>query len=202
MPLRDHFNGPLCDRWPWDGIHASWACNIVGALNGDCLPQDYRALPLIKREKPPDVPHDIFEIQVFEHSGGMRLCAAIELVSPANKDRPNSRRAFALKCASYLQQRISVVVIDVVTAHVANLHAEVLGLLDVRGEAWQAPTQLSAITYRIAVHQGKSSLEMWTKPLTVGAPLPTMPLWLEHDSAVPLRLEESYQAMCTSLRMS
>ncbi len=58
---------------------------------------------------------DIFEIQVLNEDEGPRLVAAIELVSPANKDRPGNRRAFAVKCASYLQSGVSVVIIDVVT---------------------------------------------------------------------------------------
>src|SRR5207237_7588474 len=44
---------------------------------------------------------DIFEVQVLSEEGGPRLVAAIELVSPANKDRPANRRLFAIQCASY-----------------------------------------------------------------------------------------------------
>lgn len=145
---------------------------------------------------------DIFEVQVLRQFGGMRLRAAIEIVSPANKDMPSNRRAFAVKCASYLQQGVSVVVIDVVTERHANLHAEILSLLDVNGEPpWQAPSHLYAIAYRVLLGSNKSKLETWREPLAVGAPLPTLPLWLEPDLSVPLRLEESYQAACTSMRM-
>jgi hypothetical protein len=45
---------------------------------------------------------DVFEVQVIDEHEGPRLVAAIELVSPANKDRPANRRMFAVKCASYL----------------------------------------------------------------------------------------------------
>ena len=45
---------------------------------------------------------DRFEVLVFEAEEGATLVAAVELVSPANKDRPAHRRAFAVKCASYL----------------------------------------------------------------------------------------------------
>src|SRR4051812_21868032 len=41
------------------------------------------------------------EIHVFQDSGGPQLRAAIELVSPANKDRPRSRLTFAGKCVGY-----------------------------------------------------------------------------------------------------
>lgn len=47
---------------------------------------------------------DVFEVKVYHESGGAQLVAAIELVSPGNKDRPEQRRAFTTKCASYLQK--------------------------------------------------------------------------------------------------
>ena len=65
---------------------------------------------------------DSFEVLVFEAEGGARLVAAIELVSPANKDRAAHRRAFAIKCASYLCQGIGLVIVDIVTSRQANLH--------------------------------------------------------------------------------
>src|SRR5262249_45753855 len=42
---------------------------------------------------------DLFEVRIYKQSGGWKLVAAIELVSPANKDRPSHRRAFATKVA-------------------------------------------------------------------------------------------------------
>ena len=47
--------------------------------------------------------------------GGARLVAAIELVSPANKDRAAHRRAFAT-CASHLCQGVGLVIVDIVTS--------------------------------------------------------------------------------------
>src|SRR5205085_886649 len=68
---------------------------------------------------------DVFEVQVVRRLGGPQLRAAIELVSPANKDRPSNRQAFAVKCASYLNRGVAVVLVDVVTERSANLHAEI-----------------------------------------------------------------------------
>ncbi len=48
---------------------------------------------------------DPFEVKVYRGGGGWHLVAAIELVSEANKDRKENRRAFAVKCGSYLQKR-------------------------------------------------------------------------------------------------
>src|SRR5262249_15317494 len=58
-----------------------------------------------------DLAHlDTYEIRVFQDLGSAELRAAIELVSPANKDRAGSRRTFAAKCAGYLQHGIAVVI--------------------------------------------------------------------------------------------
>ena len=72
---------------------------------------------------------DLFEVRVYKTNDVWKLVAAIELVSPANKDRPSTRRAFATKVASYLQKGVSIVVVDTVTSRLANLHDELVELL-------------------------------------------------------------------------
>ena len=54
---------------------------------------------------------DVYEVRVVQQMGGPKLRAAIELVSPANKDRASYRRAFAVKCAAYLQRGVAVVIV-------------------------------------------------------------------------------------------
>ena len=201
MPLLDHFQSALSDAWPWDGIHANWATKIADQLNADCLPPDYHAISFIKRGQEISE-EDLFEVQVIRRPGGARLRAAVELVSPSNKDRPGSRRAFVINCASYLGQGVSVAIVDVVTERLANLHADLLRLLEVSGDLpWQSPTNLYAVAYRVAGANGVRSLDIWSESLALGRALPTLPLWLEADVSMPLRLEESYQAACKSLRI-
>lgn len=146
---------------------------------------------------------DAVEAQVYYDEGGYRLAAAIEQVSPANKDRPASRRAFATKCAYYLQGRVGVVVVDVVTERLADLHAELLRTVGLEGSslAWQTATNLSAIAYRTTGPKDAARVEVWPQALTLGAPLPTVPLWIAAEIAVPLDLEQSYTAACRSLRI-
>jgi hypothetical protein len=145
---------------------------------------------------------DLFEVQVIRRFGGPQLRAAIELISPANKDRPSNRHAFAVKCGSYLNHGVSVVLVDVVTERSANMHAEVLEVLRLTGvPPWQSPTNLYVVSYRMIRTNGKHQLDAWPEALTLGAPLPGVPLWLEPDLPVRLQLEESYTAACKSLRM-
>jgi len=144
---------------------------------------------------------DVCEIRVYEELGGAQLRAAIELVSPANKDRPGSRRTFAAKCAGYLKQAISVIVIDVVTERTANLHADLLDALEAAQAAWEAPTQLYAVAYRPVPVQSQQRVEVWPETLTLGHSLPVLPLWLRLDLCLPLHLEETYATTCTGLRV-
>ncbi len=129
-------------------------------------------------------------------------CAAVELVSPANKDRAGSRRTFAAKCAGYLKHGIGLATIDVVTSRAANLHAELFDVLEVKGRApWASPTGLSAVAYRAVTLRKSPRVEVWPEPLTLGQTLPVLPLWLSLDLCVPLLLEDSYLAACRSLRI-
>ena len=44
-------------------------------------------------------------------------------------------------------------------------------------------------------------IETWLHLLQIGAPLPTLPLWLADNFALPLNLEESYEQACRDLRI-
>src|SRR3954454_745241 len=72
---------------------------------------------------------DTYEVQVFDEKRHCRLVAAVEIVSPANKNRPEHRRAFIAKCAGLLRERVSVVIVDVVTTRTPNLYGELLELI-------------------------------------------------------------------------
>ncbi|HEY3963326.1 MAG TPA: DUF4058 family protein [Planctomycetaceae bacterium] len=144
---------------------------------------------------------EVCEVRVYENLGGPQLRAAIELVSPANKDRPGSRRTFASKCAGYLKQAVSVVMIDVVTERTANLHADLREALDVADAPWESSTQLYAIAYRPVPVPARQRIEMWPEMLAIGSSLPTLPLWVGPDLCFPLSLEETYTTTCAGLRI-
>jgi len=142
---------------------------------------------------------DVFEVQIHRE-GGLEMVAAIELVSPRNKDRQTARRHFAAKCAAYLQAGVSVVVVDVVTGRRENLYAVLLEQLALVHEN-NGNGDLYAVACRAVPPDEPGRLETWVAPLTVGAVLPTLPLWLEADLAVPLDLERSYEATFVDLRV-
>jgi hypothetical protein len=172
----------------------------VARRNGSVATQLY-APPAPPLTVPAAFP-DEFEVRVYEAEGGARLVAAIELVSPANKDRESHRRALANKYAGYLAQGIAVIVIDVVTSRSGNLHADVLRLLG-RASDTGLPdgTDLYAVAYRPVVRDGAEVVEVWPSVLTVGSELPTLPLALNAELCLPIDLEATYTAACNRRRL-
>ena len=140
----------------------------------------------------PAVFPDSVELRVFRNEGGPTLVAAVELVSPGNKDRPETRRAFAIKCASYLHERIGLVIVDVVTERLGNLHNELATLLQWPGNNRMNPeSPLYAAAYRPPDPSG-DRIEVWPVELVVGQPLPTVALALRDGPTVPLDLDATY----------
>jgi hypothetical protein len=145
---------------------------------------------------------DVFEVRVYDDERGQRLVAAVELVSPGNKDRAENRRAFVVKCASLLQQRVSVVIVDIITDRRADLRNELLDMLGVsRSPTEPATGNLYAVALRTRKEDGPWHLDLWQEPVALGQPLPTLPLWLAADFAVPLELETAYEASRRALRI-
>ncbi len=150
-----------------------------------------------------DLPsQDEYEVRVYDERRRSRLVAAVEIVSPANKDRPSHRRAFVSKCAGLLRERVSVTIVDIVTTRTTNLYAELLDEIGLDDPALASEPDLYAVTCRLARPDKEWLLESWLSPLALGAALPTMPLWLAQDLAVPLELEASYEQSCEILGIS
>src|SRR5262249_10955268 len=145
---------------------------------------------------------DAFEVRVFQTTSGLTLVGAIELISPANKDRAEERRAFAAKCASYLYQGVSLIIIDIVTNRRANLHNETIRLM-AADPSFQLPaeTNLYAVAYRPVRRQDNPEIDIWSETFAVGSPLPVMPLRLTNDLFVPVDFEASYQEACRRRRL-
>jgi hypothetical protein len=148
-----------------------------------------------------DVPdYDEYEVRIYDAERGRQLVAAIELVSPGNKDRPVTRNAFVGKCASLLRKGVAVSIVDVVTPRQFNLYAELLELLGVSDPTLGEPVpHLYAASCRWLVRDEKMMFQTWSHTLALGQPLPTLPLWLTGTLAVPLDLEHSYEQACNDL---
>jgi hypothetical protein len=141
-------------------------------------------------------------VEILSTEGGRTLVAAIELVSPGNKDRGIKRRLFAAKCATYLSRGIGLIVVDVVTSRQGNLHNELVELLGLEAGFRMAPEQsLYGVAYRPLLERGAGRIETWPVALAVGEPLPTLPLSLEADHCLAVDLEIAYLEACRRRRL-
>jgi hypothetical protein len=150
----------------------------------------------------PAVFPDSFEVRVFSTTEGLTLVAAIELVSPGNKDRSDERLAFTTKIASYLYRGIAVIVVDIVTNRRSNLHNETMRLMQADAVTLlPADAHLYAIAYRPVLRDEKPLIDAWPVRLALGEPLPTLPLRLVGDLIVPVDFETAYEEACRRRRI-
>jgi hypothetical protein len=226
MPLLDHFNPPLSERRHWHSFHNSWATYLSSHLNA-LLPAEYFAEANVQfgveidvaafeeqvaastanawMPPPPAASHPfemsgvVVEVGIFSRSGGPQLAGAIELVSPANKDRPLHREAFLSKCVTYLQAGVGLVLVDVVTERPVDFHRDLLIRLGL-GDPGPGSV-LSGSAFRPVERDGVKVLDVWREPIAVGQLLPTLPLWLRGGLCLPVDLEATYERTCIEQRV-
>jgi hypothetical protein len=146
---------------------------------------------------------DEYEVRIYDLERQHRLVAALEFVSPSNKDRPEKRRILVTKCAALVQQRVCVAIVDLVTTRHFNLYADLLDRLGHTDESLtHAPPTLLAAVCRLVPVGDTWRFRAWNHTLALGQPLPTLPLWLADDFSVPLELEATYEQTCRILRIA
>jgi hypothetical protein len=217
MPLRDHFRPPVSKKASWEGFHGMWPASIVQQLRKQ-LPPGFVAEPRVHlgtlmeidvgaletHEVETDPPDEYeYEVRIFDVERERTLVAAIELVSPANKDRPESRQAFVAKCAALLRKGVAVSLVDLVTLRRFNLYAQLMEFVGHPDQtmSMEAPP-IYAASCRWVTKGTRALLEAWSHRLVVGQPLPTLPLWLREDLVAALDLEQSYEQACSDLWIS
>jgi hypothetical protein len=231
MPLRDHFRGWLRREIDWHSFHNGWAMVLAGSLNArlpegyraspnvqKAIEIDVAAYGNVTTEPnaggaepqwqpsggtltvPFDFGAGASEVLVHGWRDGRFLAGAIELVSESNKDRRESREAFVSKCETYLHGGAGLVIVDAVTVRGGNLHDELMARVGPPDRvAWGE--RFYATAYRPTGKNGSAQLTMWEEPLALGAPLPTVPLWLLHGPCVPVFLEATYEDTFRQLRL-
>jgi hypothetical protein len=144
--------------------------------------------------------YDEYEVRIYDARRNRRLVAAIEIVSPGNKDRPESRNAFIAKCAVLLQKGVAVSIVDLVTIRQFNLYTDLMAFIGHNDATLgDEPPPLYAASCRWVRRGERPILETWSHALTIGRPLPTLPIWLTDVRVVPLDLEQSYEQACDDL---
>ncbi|MFO0928441.1 MAG: DUF4058 family protein [Gemmataceae bacterium] len=127
---------------------------------------------------------------------GGRLVAAVEVVSPRNKDRDAAKATYAARYLGYLRLGVHLLLVDVLPRPRGFSFADAIAA-DLGLEVPPLPSPFAA-AYRVgeAVPAGDdlgSLVGVWRRPLAVGQPLPPLPLPLSVHWAVVVDLEETYQ---------
>src|SRR5438552_5948174 len=142
---------------------------------------------------------DVVEVLIYQNKAGPTLAGAIELVSPANKDRPENRDAFLAKCMTYVKSGIGLALVDAVTERGFNLHEEFLTRLGQPGT--RLTGNLYAAAYRPIEREGRHQLDVWEQSLAIGQALPVLPLWLRGGICLRIELEKTYERTCQEQRV-
>jgi hypothetical protein len=141
-----------------------------------------------------------YEVLIYDVMREKTLVAAVEFVSPGNKDRVEHRQAFVAKCSALIQRNVGVAIVDIVTDRGGNLYVELLDELGVIDPTLGAePPSLYATTCRTRNNMHRNRFEAWAYPVVLGQPLPAIPLWYAPARAVTLDLEGSYEDTCRLL---
>lgn len=145
---------------------------------------------------------DVYEVRIYDSRRHRQLVAAIEIVSPSNKDRPENRATFIAKAATLLRNNICVSIVDVVSTFDFNLYAESINFFNGADPALGSePPPMYAATLHLRYEDRRHMMDNWYHPLAIGQPLPTLPIWLTETNAISLDLESSYQETCRALRI-
>jgi hypothetical protein len=136
-------------------------------------------------------PDDV-EVMIRDETDRFRLAGVIELVSPGNKKEARERESFLAKCISYLRMGVGLVVIDVVTSRLANLHDELMAMI-----GGTSPPPLGCRPPYVAgyhpVHRvSENVIDVWPYPAPLGQPIPGVPLGLRGGPTILLDLEGAY----------
>ena len=190
------------DRLVVDGfVNGSTGHDQLDDGGGLALATELYAPPATALSMPATFPTEM-RVEVKDASRAYQVVAVVELVSPGNKKEANEREQFAAKCLSYLGRGIGLVVVDIVTERLTNLHNVLVRLAghDPRFEmAGDPPTYAAA--YRPVSRSRENLIDLWHWPLPVGAALPVVPLALKGFGCVALDLAATYAEACERSRI-
>ncbi|MCI0459552.1 MAG: DUF4058 family protein [Gemmataceae bacterium] len=128
----------------------------------------------------------------IRHVTTHRVVALIEILSPANKDRPASVEDFVEKALAALHHGCHLLVIDLFPPGLHDpqgIHGSIWGTFDAVDDF---PPEDKPLT--LAAYVGGRLPQAYLEAVAVGDSLPDMPLFLEPGRHILVPLETTYQA--------
>jgi len=125
-----------------------------------------------------------------------QLIAALEIVSPRNKDRVDVKEAYSNRYLGYLRLGVHLLLVDVIPRPKGYSFSDAI----TNGLGMELPVLPApfAAAYRVGEtvpvgDETGSLVGLWRRPLRVGQALPTLPLPLNVHQAIMVDLEQTYQ---------
>lgn len=146
------------------------------------LTPDYRGVAAITRDPQ-------LAVQVVRHG---QLVAAIELVSPRNKDRPAAREHYTHRYVGYLWDGVHLLLVDVHPRPVGFSFADAVAAEMHYPQPSCPPPHAVSWSVGGPPPAGGRFLDTWYRTLVVGQPLPALPLALTAEEAITVDLEQTY----------
>ena len=129
----------------------------------------------------------------IRHVSGHRLIALIEILSPANNERPLTAEVFVAKAAEALESGIHLMLVDLFPPGAYDPQG-IHGLIRQRLEQSDEPYDLPAgAPLTLASYAAGPRIEAYLEHFAPGAILPEMPLFLSPDRYVNVPLEATYR---------
>jgi hypothetical protein len=159
-------------------------------------------------EIPSEEPNEEIAVAMIESPSALlverqgQLIAAVELVSPRNKDRPAARSAYSSGYAGYLLKGINLLLVDVHRRPLRFSFADQIASgLQMNQPPCPAPF---AVSYRVGepAPNGGRFLAIWRRSLAVGEALPRMHLHLSVHESVGIDLEQTYTRAAAAAYLS
>ena len=127
----------------------------------------------------------------IRHTSGHRVVALLEIVSLANKDRPQSVADFVKKAQAALQHDCHLLIVDLLPPgrhDPQGMHGAIWEAFDPDEATWPEDKPIT-----LAAYEAATLPEAHLVAVAMGEELPPMPLFLDVGWAVSVPLESTYQ---------
>lgn len=199
MPMHDWTR---VDVGAFHDFHQGWVVDLSRSLNAGLLPKgyhahiEYRPRDLYREYDPRESDATVYARRanrILIQTDNERAVALIMIVSPGNKDGPESIQLFSSQVGKYLKRGLNLLIVDP-HSPMAN------GVRGFLPTIWDTVSGSKAETISfdkplaVALFVAGVPPTAYFDPFDLGDPIPDMPLFLEPGRYVNVPLETSYLA--------
>jgi hypothetical protein len=189
MPVHDWTR---VDAAIFHGFTHGWITEISRAINRGMVSDSYYAIPEMPMHSEANRYAAKAKGVVVRHVSRHQVVAIVEIVSPGNKGNQQGLGAFVRKAQGALAAGVHLLIIDLfppTARDPVGIHPAIWGEDGEAEYVHPADKPLTCVSY-----VGGAGAAAFLEPVSVGDPLPEMPLFLTPEIYVPTPLEPTYEA--------